>query len=132
MTPCNERCNLANNNGGGEQNRPWVLGTLRSSHVRKRGKTGLNQSLIHLHPIPTFPPPRSSQFFLFAPLQFRSQEKKFFGKKNIEWHLLPLALPTMRTQASSYVRFGVFTAMNKNSYQLRYDTVYFDMSYQTL
>ena len=37
--------------GGG---RPWMLGTLRSSRVRKRGKMGFNQSLINVHPFPPF------------------------------------------------------------------------------
>jgi cyanate permease len=35
---------------------------LRTSEVRKRGKFGLNQSLIHIHPFLT-------QIVLFAPLQ---------------------------------------------------------------
>jgi hypothetical protein len=38
--------NLTNNNGG--PNRLWVLGTLRCSQVRNRGKTGLNQFLIYI------------------------------------------------------------------------------------
>ena len=47
--------------------------------------------------------------------------------------MLPLELPIMPMHTTSYVIFWVFTAMNKkNSYQLRYDSVYFDISYQTL
>ena len=43
--------------------------TLIYEEIRKRGKIGLNQSLIHIHPFP----PLSPQFF-FAPLQLSSQK----------------------------------------------------------
>ena len=105
---------------------PLVLGILWSSQGRKRGKTGLNQSLIHLQPIP---PHWSSQFFLLAPPQLRSQKKKTLKQSLVKKILIGicshLALPIMPMHASLYDRFGVFTAMNKNSYQPRYNSVYF-------
>jgi hypothetical protein len=44
---------------------------LQRSQVRKRGKNGLNQSLIHIHPFP----PTVTPNFLFAPRQLSSQKK---------------------------------------------------------
>ena len=63
--------NLARITGEGEgQNQQWVLGTLRSGQVRKRGKIDLKQSLIYIIPLsPTLP-----NFSLFAHLQPRSQK----------------------------------------------------------
>jgi hypothetical protein len=89
------------------------IGNFMKQSSYKEGKDWFEPVLNTLTP---HPPHWSSQFFLIAPLRLRSQKKKFFGKKNIEWHLLLLALTIRPMHASSYVRFGVFTAMNKNSY----------------
>ena len=63
--------NLANNfRGRRGKIDHGLLGTLRSSHVRKRERNVLNHALIHTHRIP---PPLSPQF-LFAPLQLSSQK----------------------------------------------------------
>ena len=80
------RRNLANNTVAGTgdegrgtrdgQNRPRLLGVKSRYHVRKMGKTGLNQPLtdikafLHSHPI------------LFAPLPLSGPPKYFVGRKN--------------------------------------------------
>jgi hypothetical protein len=65
--------NLARITGEGEeQNRQWVLGTLRSGQVRRRGKTDLKQPLIYITPLsPTHPN------FSYLPL-FNSEAKRLF------------------------------------------------------
>lgn len=81
--------------GRGRQTRQWVLGIKSRSQVRKRGKTGLNQPLIHIHPFL----PLSPQF-LYLPF-FDSVNRKISYKKKIEgqWreHFPPLPLPPQIT-----------------------------------
>jgi hypothetical protein len=60
--------------GGGGQDRPWVLGTLRRGLFRKRGKINLKGSLIY-----TSLPPLSAKFI---PLFKLVAKKLFLGIKN--------------------------------------------------
>jgi hypothetical protein len=58
--------------GGGAKLTLCVFGTLRNTQIRKRGKIGLNYSLIQIHP---FPYPN-----LFAPVQFSNQTNNWVSK----------------------------------------------------
>jgi hypothetical protein len=81
--------------GGGGQNWPWVVGTSPNSQVRKKGKIGLNQSLIYIHPFT----PLSPQYLLFDCLQLSSQ-KNFLGWKNTGNTFAPP--PHLRPPLTSY------------------------------
>jgi hypothetical protein len=77
-----------------------VLGVNSRSQVRRRGKLGLNQSLIYT-PFPTL-----DQIFLFDHFRLISQ-KKFLGKKKILGPFSPLCPRKLRLCATEYFTTNV-------------------------
>ena len=67
----NHRSNSANKSGWVGVNRPWLLEVKSTSHVIRRGKIVLNQSLIYIH---SFPPIKPQSFYL----PFHYVAKKIF------------------------------------------------------
>ena len=88
---------------------------IRNSHIRKRGKTGLNQSLIYMPPFP----PLSANYFYF-PLFNSVAKKLFLGVKNIGGSHLPHPpkfTPAQTTTNASMFSFTlVYDKINKRQF----------------
>ena len=83
--------------GGAISNIDIINFNLQRSQIRKRGKIGINQSLIHKHP---FPATLTQNFYL--PLFNSETEKKlFFGSKNTG-RAFALSSPPSSAYAYSY------------------------------
>lgn len=65
-----------------------ILLTVRRSQIRKMGKIGLNQPLIHKHSFPRI----LANFSLFSPLQIVAKKKLLSGRRTLE-RRFPLAAP---------------------------------------
>jgi hypothetical protein len=78
----------------------WIMGiknfNLRSCQVTKRGKIGLNQFLIYIHPFP----PLSPKFFYFLVFNSVAKRKLFLGRKIVGGRLFALFAPPQVTPVS--------------------------------
>jgi hypothetical protein len=83
--------------GGGKMTMSIKNFNLQSSQVRRRGKIGLKQYLIYIHPFTPLSP-----IFLPTPLQLTSPPKNYTKKKKIMgWQFHPNTVTSMITVSSS-------------------------------